>query len=379
MFDFTIIGLGAAGMQLALQMAGDPFFKNKKILLLDKDRTTMPKKTWCFWEEKEGKWDTIINKKWDQATFIDKTKNLKIPLNNYRYKMLQSEIFFEYGFQEISKHKNIELHFDEVIRIEEKEDSAEVITKRQVYATNHVFDSRIPVNFFNQNNYIHIKQHFKGWFIETETPVFDDQSFTMMDFSVAHNNTTSFMYILPTSANSALLEYTFFTLEVCEEELYDKLIEKYIAEKFQSIKEYRIIKTETGVVPMSTYPFQNQHTPKVTKIGTAGGWVRASTGYSFKNAERYSAKIISNIKNNSPIGINVIPKRTLFYDRLLLDILNVKNEIGPNLFGTLFSKNKSEDAFRFLDGNTTLKEEIRVILNFPKLPFLKALFRQYLE
>ena len=34
-YDYIIAGCGAAGLQLALEMSEDTFFRNKRILLLD--------------------------------------------------------------------------------------------------------------------------------------------------------------------------------------------------------------------------------------------------------------------------------------------------------------------------------------------------------
>jgi hypothetical protein len=38
-FDYIIVGAGAAGLQLALVMADDAFFFNKKIAIIDKKKT----------------------------------------------------------------------------------------------------------------------------------------------------------------------------------------------------------------------------------------------------------------------------------------------------------------------------------------------------
>ena len=47
---------------------------------------------------------------------------------------------------------------------------------------------------------------------------------------------------------------------------------------------------------MTNFPFENYNTQQVTKIGTAGGWVKGSTGYSFKHTEKKVTKIIANLK-----------------------------------------------------------------------------------
>ena len=41
-----------------------------------------------------------------------------------------------------------------------------------------------------------VRQHFGGLEIQTETPIFDPQCFTMMDFRVEQQGGVSFVYIL---------------------------------------------------------------------------------------------------------------------------------------------------------------------------------------
>ena len=57
---------------------------------------------------------------------------------------------------------------------------------------------------------IRLLQHFKGWVIETNEPSFDPNKATMMDFRVSQQHGTTFAYVLPFSATSALVEYTLF-------------------------------------------------------------------------------------------------------------------------------------------------------------------------
>ena len=62
---------------------------------------------------------------------------------------------------------------------------------------------------------------------------------------------------------------------------------------------------------MTTYPFYKGSTKNITKIGTAGGWVKPSTGYSFKNCEKYSLRILDNIKERK--DLRIIPKNKYYF------------------------------------------------------------------
>ena len=180
-YDYIIIGSGLAGLQLALAFSKDEYFQHKKIALLDKSTKTENDKTWCFWEQGEGNWKPIIHKSWSAGAVITSSKYIEFQLAPYQYKMVRSIDFYEFVLAEL-KNSAIEFIHEEVIETEEKENSVSVITSTQTYQTSYVFDSRIPKEYFSEREkYIHIYQHFKGWMIETEHPIFDDEKFTMMD------------------------------------------------------------------------------------------------------------------------------------------------------------------------------------------------------
>ena len=67
--------------------------------------------------------------------------------------------------------------------------------------------------------------------------------------------------------------------------------------------------------------------------------------------------------------------RFTFYDKLLVRVLFDDNELGNSIFSRMFSKVSPDKIFRFLDEESTLQDELRVILSCPKLPFIKALFK----
>ena len=62
-----------------------------------------------------------------------------------------------------------------------------------------------------------------------------------------------------------------------------------------------------------------------------------------------------------------------YYDLLFIDVLYQNNEIGAQLFSDLFQRDNPTLIFKFLDEETTVLEDLQVIWNCPKIPFLKAL------
>ena len=374
-YDYAIVGAGAAGLHLAMAMSADEFFGDKKILLLEKSQKDLNDKTWCFWEKGQGKWDHIATKIWDQAQFLSTDQSLSLNMGAYWYKMLASLDFYNYTKRELKKKENFVWVNAEVKEIV----SAPVCTietDRGSYSAKHVFDSIIPPEFFeSKDSYTRLLQHFKGWVIETDEEVFNDQSFVMMDFRITVPNTTCFTYVLPINKKKALIEFTFFSPSLVEDEHYAELLRTYIREILH-LNHYRIEAQEKGVIPMSDFPFHQFSNQHVTKIGTAGGWVKPASGYSFKNAERYSQRIINNLKNSRPPGHRVL--NTLFrkYDMLFLDVLYHHNELGVGLFKTMYGKNEAHQILAFLDEDTTRWQEFKIINSFPRWPFMRALIKK---
>ena len=373
-FDYIFIGNGMAGLKLALALSEDSFFDNKRIALIDQSKKNSNDKTWCFWEDKGGKWDEILFKTWSKGIFYSSDDSIQLNLNPYTYKMVRSIDFYSMIKNKISRKSNFIFIEDEIKSVEENDEVKITGTKSQ-YVANKVFDSRIPDQYFNYNDsYTRIFQHFKGWIIETEKDVFDPDTFTMMDYRIKHLNDTTFTYVLPFSKRKALVEFTFFTPYLIEEDLYDEYLKDYI-KNILKVKNYTILENEAGNIPMTNFPFEKYSSESVTKIGTAGGWVKGSTGYSFSHTDKKVVKIIENLKQNRKPSYGLIKRRYKFYDAVFLNVLKNENTKGEWIFKTFYSKNSAEKMFKFLDEETGFLEEMKIMSSLMSWTFIKSLFR----
>ncbi len=373
-YDYAIIGAGAAGLQLALALSEDEFFDDKSILLLDKDEKNTNDKTWCFWEKGCGKWDEIVSNSWEKALFINSFERKEIPLSDYSYKRIQALDFYNFAKKKLAESTNISWKTEGVESIKCQE-QVSIITDHSTYTAKHIFDSRINPAFENTGDgNIRLLQHFKGWEIEAKNHHFDTSSFTMMDFSVKWPSSTSFMYVLPQSEKKALVEYTFFSAHLANDEDYEKMLKNYV-EQVLKIEDYKIMQVEKGVIPMSDYPFHKHNTDQITKIGTAGGWVKPSSGYSFRNTQKSCKLLIDNIKNGKHPSAGLLKKRFILYDSIFLKVLHNHNYLGESIFSDMYGKNSISSIFSFLDEETNLIQELKIISSFQKWPFTKAMLQ----
>ena len=374
-FDYIITGSGASGLMMAYRMANDAFFDDKSILLIDKEKKNSNDRTWCFWEQGTGEWDGILTKKWEEILFKSDTFSDEILIAPYSYKMIRSAQLYEFLWKKINSKENISFVEDEVLNISHRTNIGSVLTKKTEYHGKKVINSILfDQGYKQQAKYPVLRQHFLGWFIETKEDSFDDTSATFMDFTVAQKKNTRFMYVLPMSPRKALFEYTLFSKKLLSKDEYEEEIKIYLEQR--GIQNYTIIEKEQGVIPMTSYKFWKHNSKNVINIGTSGGWSKASTGYTFMNITKKTKELVTFLKGDDSF-LN-FRKKTRFwmYDLLLLDVLSKENHIGASFFSNLFKKNSVQSIFKFLDEETTFKEDLKIMLSSPSLRFTKAFFRR---
>tara|TARA_S200000501_G_scaffold377297_1_gene435127 strand:- start:14912 stop:16072 length:1161 start_codon:yes stop_codon:yes gene_type:complete len=380
-FDYIIVGGGLSGLHLSFSLLKDNYFKDRSILIIEKEKFNKKDNYFSFWESGNGKWDSILKNKWTTAEFFSRKGKIEMNFSNYQYKTLSSLEFRKFVLNKINKQKKFKIINDTVLKIREEKNEVVIVGNKKNYFAKHVFDSRLPENFFNEiKYYTYLKQHFIGWLIKTDEEKFNKNSFVFMDYRIRDKKSTAFTYILPFKKDKALIEHTYFSKNTCDKKVYEKYIKDYLKKYFGNCS-YKIIKSESGTIPMSTYPFYKNSTKKITKIGTAGGWVKASTGYSFKNCEKYSLKILENIKNGK--DLRILPKkRYYFLDKILLGVLSKYNYRGEDIFYRMMKRNSTKRVLRFLDEESTPMEILKIIISMRSvyfiLIFIKSLFRRAL-
>ncbi len=370
-YHYIFTGSGLSALMTVYEMLLSGKFEDKSILLIDENTKKVNDRTWCFWDE-DNLFEDIVSKKWNQAIFANEKFNRVLELTPYQYKKINGLDFYELVFKKISEHKNIHFLNQKVVDFTELGNHCIVKTEQEAFTCNKIFNSIYnPEVVTAQTKFPLIHQHFIGWFIKSKEAVFTPNCTTFMDFSVEQKGNTRFMYVLPTSTTEALLEYTLFSKNLLSKEEYEAEIQKYIENL--GITEYEIIEKEEGNIPMTCYPFWKHNTKNIINMGSAGGWTKASTGYTFKNASKKSKALVQFLKSESDFTKFHKKDKFWFYDLLLLDILSSKNELGSKIFSSMFKKGNSTVIFKFLDEETSISEDLQVIWRCPKMIFVKAL------
>lgn len=371
-YDYIIIGAGASGLLLADALGSDPYFVDKKIAILDKDDKKKNDRTWCFWETGKGEFDAIVHKTWPKVYFAGKKLRQSSAIAPYQYKMVRGLDFYNHYLSKLRDYPNITFIQEEVTDITPLEDGSVLVTGKDNYQTKQVFNSIFDYrNFKKDTGFPILQQHFLGWFVKTERPIFKVDEATFMDFSIPQKGNTRFMYVLPFSETEALVEYTLFSETPLPKAEYEDAIKEYLKDK--NAGTFDITETERGNIPMTCYNFDQHNSEAIFNIGMAGGWAKASTGYTFKKSHKNVKALVAHLKRGKePISFST-KSRFWFYDLLLLDILHRDNSLGQPIFESLFRNRKPQLIFKFLDEETSLVEDVFIMMAPNPWPFIKSL------
>ena len=377
-YHYIFTGSGLSALMTVYEMILSGKFEDTSILLLDENLKKTNDRTWCFWDE-NNLFESVVSKKWNIALFADNTFLRNLDLQPYQYKLIKGLDFYNLIFDLISKQNNIHFENQKVIDFEELGNHCVVKTATESYTCNQIFNSIFKLEIVtSQTKYPLLQQHFIGWFIKSKESVFNPNCATFMDFSVEQRGNTRFMYVLPTSETEALIEYTLFSKDVLDKKEYEDEIQNYIQKL--GITHYEIVEKEQGNIPMTSYEFWKNNSKNIINIGSAGGWTKASTGFTFKNVTKKSKELVLFLENNTSTSLSGTDFRKFhkndkfwFYDLLFIDVLYKNNELGSKVFSALFQKGNSTLIFKFLDGETSFIEDLQVIWRCPKGLFIKVL------
>lgn len=370
-FDYIICGGGASGLLLAYRLCNDSFFSHKSILLIEKDLKNTNDRTWCFWESEKGDLEEVVFKVWDHAHFNANGFEVDFSLHPFQYKMIRSIDFYNWMKKQLPAFEQLTQVREKVVNIHENK----VLTEKNNYTASTVFSSIFdPKTLYQQSKYPVLLQHFVGQTIKTKKPCFDTGKIQFMNFSVPQKGNTRFMYVLPLSPDKALVEYTLFSENTLEKDEYLHAIKSFVED--WSTGGYEILEEEAGKIPMSCYRFELNNTPTLLHIGTAGGWTKPSTGYTFHRINEKTKTLVEFLKKGQPLSGFGKRNRFWFYDLLFIDVLAKDNAQGADLFRRMFQKNTPEVIFKFLDEKSTLWEEFQIMRSFRVGQFVRALWNR---
>ena len=377
-YHYIFTGSGLSALMTVYEMLLSGKFEDKSILLIDENAKKVNDRTWCFWEEGKGLFESVVIHEWKSLIFKNEDFTRQFDLEKYRYKMIQGKDFYEFVLSYAAGFENVTFKNENIKGITSDNTEATVETEENVYHSGYLFNSTSLFNpkITEENSLL---QHFTGWVIKTKDATFDSKVGTLMDFTLDQKHGATFMYVLPTSSTEALVEYTLFSKSVLPKEEYKTALADYIKNNLQ-ISDYEITHTEFGIIPMSLAKFERKSDAfnRIINIGTAGGYTKASSGYTFQFVQKNTAQIVKNLlqqKNPNPEK-SFDDKRYEWYDRVLLEVILSGKMEGKEIFSMMFSKRSPEDILKFLGNESSILDDLKIVTALPIGPFMMAGLKQ---
>ena len=373
-YDYIIAGAGAAGLSLAWYLTHSPQLRHKKVLLLDRSSKTENDCTWGYWAKGAETFDPIASWCFSQAEFISQYHTATIALDPYMYQVLEGKRFYDSIRQWLAQFPNVHWLQAGITGFESTDKGARVNTGAGAFNATWVFNSCFLEESLKEaaRQSISLKQHFKGWVIETPQPAFSPEKLRMFDFRTPQQGSLRFFYLIPHHPQKALVEYTLFSGTLLEPAAYEQALRQYIQQVLQ-LPEYKVVEEEWGVIPMTTFQFPQKQGPFVVNIGSVAGASKPSTGYTFRRIQQQCSEVVRQLEMGKEPLPSASPARHRLYDAALLNILDKKGEQGEAVFARLFKENLTPRLLKFLDEDTHIGEELLLMHTVDKSLFINSI------
>lgn len=371
--DIIICGAGLAGLSLAYRALKSGLWTNQNIIIIDSTVKKENDKTWSFWKKEAIAFEELAFKTWDRlSVFSQAGEKISLKTGGYTYNSIRSIDFYNHVLAYLSGLRNVQFIYDEVQDVHTSGNTCLVETKYGRYNSTYVFNSIYEKAVLNTNTQYFL-QHFKGLLIKSSQLSLIPNEAYLMDFRTGQEHGSTFFYTLPISVDEVFIEYTIFSKALLSQKVYDVKLSAYIKDVLK-VRDFKVVSEEYGVIPMTDHRFTRFH-GNIVNIGTIGGDTRGATGYTFTNVQKTINKILEAWSvNKTPFfkGEHISKKHHL-YDATLLNVLDDGKYPGHQLFCDLFKNTDASYVFAFLDAETNLFQDLKIITSLKPMPFIKAM------
>lgn len=372
--DYVFLGAGVAGLSLAFHLA-ERGLRGRRLVLVDPRTSYDNDRTFCFWNVVAHPFEDLVSHRWARWR-VRADREIVRGAPGLEYQHLPARAFYDRALARLEE-AGVELRLGgRVGEVIDEGGRVRVETESGPIRASIGFDSR-PVRYTRgRAGDITLLQHFEGWHVRLDAPRFHDPgAATLMDFRVRQDEGIHFFYVLPYSAREALVEATWFGGSVLGDEEYAAHLTRYMQRELGATR-WELVRRERGAIPMSTRVPDPRPSPRIYRLGLAGGMAKPSTGYAFQAIQRFSRELAARLDDELlPAPPPPRPWRSVTLDRIFLSYLERHPCRAPGLFRDLFDRVEPELLARFLSDEASGSECLRVMSALPFAPFTLETFR----
>jgi lycopene beta-cyclase len=371
-FDVVILGGGLAGLSLAARLASLP---PRRTLVIEPRREYRRDRTWCYWRLGPHPFRDAVRASWTSWEVLRPGVGAGPPDMAVQtsaaipYEMIPADRFYDVARAMVATAPHMEVRTGcTASGLDETADSVTIATSAGPVTANLVFDSRPP-----RGGGRDLAQRFLGQEVVTREPVFEPGRVTLMDFAVPQQEgVIHFLYVLPTSRTTALVEDTW--LAPADAPLPDyRGIHCGLPPRTVWSRGFRGRVRGRGRDPDEPRPPGAVRNRPGDPDRDAGGAVKPSSGYGFLATQRMTEALAQDLAAGRPMR-PFQPRSGVarWMDEVFLSALRWSPADAPRIFHSMFAGCPPEPLVRFLNDIGTPADIARVITAMPKLPMMFA-------
>ena len=235
-----------------------------------------------------------------------------------------------------------------------------------------ILDSR-PPNVFNDQMF----QYFIGWEVKVNPSCFNPKCLTLMDFRCDQSRGIHFIYVLPFTSSTALVESTMFSQQREPDIFFETAINTYLY-SYCGVSDFTVKRVEKGGIPLGHLP---QVRGNKRGIGANGDAIRPASGYAFAFIQKQVLATIQKSQNRDKkekIPSSLIiksPHKFVDYwmDEVFITVLKLNPGVASKLFLEIAKALNGTEYAQFLSGEAGWWVRLKVVMAMPKIIFINAL------
>jgi lycopene beta-cyclase len=411
----AVVGAGLAGLSLALQLQRMAQFQGHLVLFEQRASYTDDRR-WSFWPLRAHAFADVPSMAMPALRFVANGHTLQIDCAAAPYTSLAAGDVYAHALARLAGDSRFSIRFassvqaigqadDHVIvdvlaeqrmsdecanrasaRRDERAEASRPLRPSPTLVHerfDRAFDARLPAGDWR----------FAQWFTGAELVLPFHAMMPqpmLMDFDIRQPGEVAFAYVLPQRGDRVLVQLTWFLPQGVAPPADARARWAHYVRDVLGLDPDAVVREESGVLPM--HPFAAATTmqkkaghakpvqTRVHSIGTAAGWVRASTGYAFLDTQRAVERLAQALcatgdARTRAAAITAVRPRATLDDRLdivLLEAMRAHPDAVASWFLRLFRDCSSPRLMRFLSGEANAWDRLAVMRALPPMPFLRA-------
>ncbi|NTV38742.1 MAG: lycopene beta cyclase [Demequinaceae bacterium] len=378
------MGAGAAGLSLACHLADAGW--GDAVLLVDDGSHPIDRRSWAWWTTGGGLLDPEASIVCDRQWVVGPGWRRAMALTPYSYRRLTGPQLSAAAERIVGSRRGYRRASGTVRAVVEDGSGCRVTIDLPPssgaltveISARWVFDS---VGVGSAPASAHAAElDFLGLHVECPGDTFDQGAVTLMDFRTDQSAGVSFIYVLPTSPRSALVERTTFVVTGAgagadDREAIGSSHEAHVRDYLLTcldVDRYQVVGREAGTIPLERHPPATAAGSQIP-IGARAGMVKASTGYGFERIQRHSKAIATLLsQGRSPADAATVHRWSRALDAALLRVIRDEPARAVEIFAALLTRNPAPRILAFLDEDATLRGQFLLFATLPLAPFARA-------